>query len=149
MKFFKHSGNLIILGFILLAVGMVIFSLQAMYVKVDMAVEGDYYQEETKFDHQLQARQEAENLGKAFEFKNEDEKLTLKIPSHLAKQMENGKVEFFCLSDATFDTKKDIYKNENGKYYFSRKEVARGHNYIVKVSFHADGNDYYKEFRML
>lgn len=148
IKFLKHPGNLIILGFIVFAVWMVYFSWKTSQVKFELAVEGDYYELEKDFDKRLAAENLAHQLGNTLNFKKDGDKLTLNIPSAISSIMDNGNIEFFCLSDSKSDTRQKLEKNEDGTYVFNRSVVAPGNNYIVKVFFSSSGKDYYKEFRM-
>lgn len=149
MKFFKNGGNLIILGFVTCAVGMIFLAYKSMQVKFDMAVEGDYYYEELKFDDVLKAKQNANQLEDELSFNHSQEKLVLTIPHELSEHIEKGMIEFYCVSDSQNDTHQSIVKNNDGIYYFNRSKVAPGKNYLVKLSFTADGTEYYKEFTML
>lgn len=148
MKALKHPGNLIIIGFIVMALGLLSLVYMATRVKFDMAVEGDYYQQEVSYDKKLAAEHLAKELGDSFNFKAEGAKLSLNVPAALSAGIENGRAEFFCLSDAGKDTKQVLQKNSDGLYVFNKTAVAPGHNYIVKVSFSASGKEYYKEFRL-
>lgn len=148
MKALKHPGNLILIGFVVMALGLLSLVYMATQVKFDMAVEGDYYQQEVSYDKQLAAEHTAKALGDSFSFKAEGSKLSLNLPARLTAGIENGRAEFFCLSDAGKDTKQTLQKNPDGLYVFNKETVAPGHNYIVKVSFSAAGKEYYKEFRL-
>lgn len=148
LKLLKHPGNLIITGFIIFAVWMIYFSWKTSQVKFEMAVEGDYYQLEKDYNKKIEAKQNAESLGNAFNFKKDGNKLTLNIPAELSPNLSTGSVEFFCLSDSKFDTRQKLTKNKDGIYVFDRTIVAPGHNYIVKVSFNSYNKNYYKEFNL-
>lgn len=148
MKTLKHPGNLILIGFVVMALGLLSLVYMATRVKFEMAVEGDYYQQEVSYDKKLVAEHRAKELGDSFSFKTEGAKLSLNLPATLSTGMENGLAEFFCLSDAGKDTRQTLQKNPDGLYVFNKEKVAPGHNYIVKVSFSAKGKDYYKEFRL-
>lgn len=148
MKALKHPGNLILMGFVVMALGLLSLVYMATQVKFDMAVEGDYYQQEVTYNQKLEAEHTARELGDQFSFTAEGSKLNLSLPASLSAVMENGVAEFFCLSDARYDTRQVLQKNADGVYFFNKETVAPGHNYIVKVSFTAAGKAYYKEFRL-
>lgn len=148
MKALRHPGNLILAGFVVMALGLLSLVYMATQVKFDMAVEGDYYQQEVSYDKKLAAEHLAKELGDSLSFKTEGTKLSLTLPATLSAGIEKGRAEFFCLSDAGKDTKQVLQKNPDGLYVFNKEAVAPGHNYIVKVSFSAKGKDYYKEFRL-
>jgi len=148
MKALKHPGNLILIGFVVMALGLLSLVYMATQVKFDMAVEGDYYQQEVAYDKKLVAENTAKTLGENFSFKAEGSKLSLNLPVTISAGIENGLAEFFCLSDAGKDTKQVLQKNADGLYVFNKETVAPGHNYIVKISFSAQGKEYYKEFKL-
>ena len=149
LKFLKHPGNLILIGFVIFATWMVYFSIKASQIPFDMAVEGDYFKLEKDFDNHIDAERNAKELGREFNFDTDGNKLTLYIPKELSSQLDNGFIEFFCLSDSKFDSKQILSRNNDGSYFFDRASVASGKNYIVKVTFSSNRKNYYKEFRML
>lgn len=149
MKLLQNTGNIIILGFIITALSMIGLALKATQVKFDMATMGDYYQEEVLFNEQLLAKQAANELGNDFNFNVEGNKLTLKLPNYISKAITKGKVQFYCLSNSINDSQQGLDASSDGIYIFDKSKVAKGNNYIVKVSFSANGKDFYKEFKYL
>ncbi|MFA5619130.1 MAG: FixH family protein [Weeksellaceae bacterium] len=149
IQFLKHPGNLILIGFGLFAAWMLYFSIKAMNIKFEMAVEGDYYQLEKEYDQVLESKRMANGLGYDFNFKHDGNKLTLNIPKEVSANINTGSIEFFCIPDSKKDRRKILAKSDDGVYVFNREEVAPGNNYIVKVSFNSHGKDYYKEFKLM
>lgn len=148
MKALKHPGNLIIIGFVCCAIALLALVYATTKVHFDMAVEGDYYQQEVAYNEQLIAEQRAGEFGKTFNFSAQGNKLKLELPSKLSAQLEKGIIEFYCLSDSKKDTKQILSANEDGIYLFDRSNVATGKNYMVKVNFESQGKAYYKSFTM-
>ncbi|MCO5268057.1 MAG: FixH family protein [Brumimicrobium sp.] len=148
MKFFKNTGNLLILGFVLAALGMIYMAYVATTVKYEMAVEGDYYQEETKFNNVLEAKKNASYFGDDFRIEEKDSKVIIIIPALISESIEEGSVQFYCVSDKSKDSRRKLSQNDTGIYQFNRQEVASGHNYLVRVSFKSFNKEYYKEFQM-
>lgn len=148
LKALKHPGNLIILGFIIMALAMLTLVYKSTQVKFDLAVEGDYYKEEVAFNDQIVAQQNALDYGKELDFIPAGSKLTLHVPTELSSKIENGTITFYCLANSKLDKTMPLASNNDGLYLFDRKAVASGHNYIVKVKFIANGTPYYKEFKL-
>lgn len=149
MKFFRNTGNVLILGFIACAMAMLFLVYKSMNVRFDMAADGDYYYAELKFDDLLKAKHHADLLGDALKFDHSQEKMVLMIPEEISQKIQEGNIQFYCVSDQTKDTQQTLQRNESGNYFFNRKVVAPGKNYRVKLSFKAEGKEYYKEFVLL
>ena len=148
VKALKHPGNLIILGFITMALAMLTLVYKSTQVKFDLAVEGDYYKEEVAFNDQVVAQQNALAYGKELDFIPTGNKLTLRLPTELSSSLDKGTITFYCLPDSKLDKSIPLASNTDGIYLFDRKAVASGHNYIVKLKFTAKGTPYYKEFKL-
>jgi hypothetical protein len=148
MKALKHPGNLIIIGFVCCAVALLSLVYATTKVNFDMAVEGDYYQQEVAYNQQLIAEKRASAFGTAFNFTATGNKLKLELPSDLSTNLSKGVVEFYCLSDSKKDTRQHLPASADGVYIFDRSNVAAGKNYLVKVNFESQGKTYYKSFSM-
>lgn len=127
---------------------MLFLAYKASTINFDLVVEGDYYRAETMFNDLLIAKGNAEALGDEFDLNVEGDKLTLVVPKNLSENLEEGSIEFYCVSDKTDDRYELLSKNNNGVYYFNRQTVAPGKNYLVKVGFKSEGKEYFKEFTM-
>lgn len=147
-QFFSNTGNLIILGFITAAVGMLFLAYKASTIKFDMVVKGDYYQLEVNYNDFLLAKNNGRQIGDDFNFKVNGDQLILNIPDEMSQNLTEGFIEFYCVSNSEHDYIQKLNEKSNGTYLFNRSEIAKGQNYLVKVSFKVDEKEFYKEFRM-
>lgn len=140
-----HSGNLIIIGFILCAASMLYLAYLTTTVNFDMSVTGDYYAIEKEVNEIHTAKRNSAALGKSFTIYEKDDTILISIPPRISSKITNGMVKFYCISDSNEDTNATIYSSPDGLYSFDKKKYMRGNNYKVKVTFEADGIKYYKE----
>lgn len=143
-----HSGNLIIIGFIIAACSMGLLAYKATRVKFDMSTEGDYYAKEISFNRQLEASKAASMLGSGFTITNNSSNVSVSISPELSNKITHGEVQFYCYSNSQMDTAAPLYANRTGQYAFYKATYMKGHNYKVKVKFTAGGKDYYKEVNL-
>jgi hypothetical protein len=143
-----HSGNLIIAGFILAAVSMLYLAYLTTTVHFDLSTQGDYYTAETQVNDEIKAKKQSSLLGNDFLVKENEDGIIISLPPRISSKIQSGKVDFYCYSDSKNDKQAILEANAEGIFSFAKNEYMPGHNYNVKISFVADGIDYYKEVRI-
>ncbi len=144
-----HPGNLIIAGFIILALALLGLVYKASTIETQFSVEGDYYAKEAGYNKLMEARAAAEALGSDFLMKETATEIQIQIPAHVSKSMTQGSVTFFCIPNSKLDVQAPLQASQDGLYVFAKQEVIKGHNYKIKVAFTSAGKEYYKEFELL
>lgn len=142
-----HSGNIIILGFVL-ALGLMSFLVyKSMKQEVQM-VSKNYYEDEIKFQDKIDAKENAKPFYDEFVLSSIDDILQIQIPKSLCKYMENGEIQIYCISDIEQDRLLKILPSESGVYQFITKDWKKT-KYTAKISFTNDGKQYLREIVFL
>ena len=110
-------------------------------------VSQNYYEQELVYQHKLDAMNNTTHYGKLFSLSRSDSNIVLQIPAALSKNLIEGSVYFYCPSNEERDYKRSLRATPTGTYLFS-KNIIKDAGYIVKVSFHSGGKDYYKELKL-
>lgn len=143
---FTHSGNVLLAGF----GGMLIMMSVLVYssVKQDIPmVSKDYYQQELVYQHRLDAMNNTNTYDSNFSVAKEGDKVSLKIPSALSKNITEGSVYFYCPAVEKMDRKEMLHANNDGSYRFNTALLPHM-KYILKISFQSGNTDYYKELTL-
>src|SRR5690606_7045237 len=142
-----HAGNLIIIGFVCCALGMLFLAYKTTTVTYDLSVEGDYYAMETSMNQQHDAQRNSISLGNDFKLYQTADSIYITLPPRISRQIHDGNVSFYCYSNAKQDARAALEATAEGIYAFDKDTYMKGNNYNVKVSFEAGGKKYYKESR--
>lgn len=110
-------------------------------------VSNNYYEQELVYQHKLDAMNNTNHYDNLFSLTSRGSHVALQIPAALSKNLIEGSVYFYCPSNEDHDYKKSLRASSTGTYLF-HKNILKGSGYIVKVSFHSDGKDYYKELKL-
>jgi hypothetical protein len=141
-----HSGNILIAGFVIMILGM--STLVYLTLKEDVSmVSKNYYEQELIYDQKLKAMDNTLRYHQDFKISYKEQNIQLQIPQSLSQYIQEGKVHFYCPSNAAYDYTISIEASTNGVYSIPTAQL-NGHRYIVKISFTSDGNQYYKEMNL-
>lgn len=145
-KQMSHSGNIILMAFasMILMVGSLVYAATKQDVSM---VSDNYYQEELVYQQKIDAIANADQLKASFAVMIKADSLVLQLPIQLSNKMTSGFVHIYCPFDEKKDRIEKLHSNANGLYAFSIAHIE-GKSFIAKVSFIADGTDYYKEFKI-
>lgn len=141
-----HTGNIIITAFVFFALALLWLVFKANSIDVQYSVQGDYYAKESEMNAHIQARKEATALHSELNLLDKGDRILLSVPPRLSRNLQEGRVEFYCVPNAAYDVIKELKANDGGVYYFDKAEVLKGKNYIVKVTLQSNNKEYYKEF---
>lgn len=141
-----HTGNIIIAAFVFFAIALLWLVFKANSIDVQYSVQGDYYARETEMNAHIQAQKEASALRSELNLLDKGDQVLLSVPPRLSRNLQEGRVEFYCVPSAAYDVIKELKANDGGAYYFDKAEVLKGKNYVVKVSLRSNNKEYYKEF---
>lgn len=140
-----HSGNLIIIGFTCCALAMIYLAYLTTTVQYDMVVDGDYYKKEIQVNELHVAQNNAAELGEGFKLYETNDSIVLSLPPRFTNDLSEGRIYFYCLSNAANDVELELLPSSDGHYSFNKNQVMKGKNYKVKVSFNSQGKMYFKE----
>jgi len=132
----------IYISFVLLLVAFVIFS---TFQQVDLVTE-DYYDEELKYQQQINRMTRAQSLSKPVEwiYNKNKKSLTLKFPSEISPREVKGTVLFFRPSDAKQDKLVAINLNTENIQLINTENLTPG-LWKLKIFWQTGNIDYYKE----
>lgn len=146
-KFFSHSGNIIIVGFISLAIAFLWLVLKANSVDVQYVTTGDYYSRESQMNDHIQAADAAANLGSELSLKQIGNKqYELHISPRLARSLEEGNIEFYCRSNSSKDKTVALESSSDGIYTLDTLALDTRLPYTMKLTFVSAGTTYFKAF---
>jgi len=141
-----HPGNIVLagFGFFLLMMSFLVY----MSVKQEIPlVSADYYEQELRYQHKLDAMNNANTYDSRFSARYEKDLIVVTLPAVLSRSLQKGTIRFYCPADKSLDREVRLDASEAGIYTF-RRSLLSGKTYKVRLSFSADGKDYYKEMTL-
>lgn len=141
-----HSGNILLIGF----GGMLIMMSVLVYLSVKQEipmVSKNYYEQELVYQQRLDAMNNTNTYDRQFHIAQEDNIINLQLPTELSRNISEGTVYFYCPAQESMDRQVPLPAQADGKYTFDRHNLP-GAAYVVKISFRANGRDYYKELKL-
>jgi hypothetical protein len=132
----------IYISFVLLLVAFVIFS---KFRQVDLVIE-DYYDEELKYQQQINRINRVQSLSEPVEWKYDKNRksLTLKFPTEFSPRQVKGNVLFFRPSDAKQDKLVALNLTSESSQLISTENLIPGF-WKLKIFWQIDKTEYYKE----
>ena len=133
---------IVYISFVSLLVTFVIFS---SFQKVDLVTE-NYYEEELKYQQQIERMKLAESLSKPINwiYDKSNKFLTIKFPDELDPIKIQGTILFFRPSDAKKDKLVALNVNSDNMQKISTQNLSAG-LWKLKIFWQVDQNEYYKE----
>lgn len=134
--------TVVYISFLLIVIGIVIFS---TYHRVDLVHE-DYYEQEIKYQQQIDRINRAAALGNTVEW-NYDEKLrsvTLSFPKKFNAQKVEGRILFFRPSDARQDKLISLKLSPDNIQVISTNHLIPG-LWKLKIFWKVEDMDFYYE----
>jgi hypothetical protein len=133
---------IIYISFVLLLVAFVIFS---SFQQVDLVTD-DYYDEELKYQQQINRINRAQDLSKPVIWRhdNSNNVLTLSFPSELESHKVKGNILFFRPSDAKQDKLTALNLTSENIQTISTENLSSGF-WKLKIFWKVDQTEYYKE----
>lgn len=122
-------------------IGTMVF--MTMHQKVDLVSE-DYYQQELKFQQQIDRQAESNSLSAPPQILAGKEAVTVTFPKEVSKSALSGKVNFYRPSDSSKDFQEAIAADSNGVLSIPGSKFVTG-LYTVKLNWSAEGKNYYNE----
>lgn len=104
----------------------------------------DYYARELKFQNQIDATTNANNLSQPIEYTVNGKTVELSIPKELLTNDMKGEVNFIRPSDSSKDKKIVINTDNGGKQVLFDESFFKG-VYKMSINLNSQGKNYYKE----
>lgn len=125
-------------------VAMIVFMIaRTMGEKVEL-VTSDYYQEELRFQQQIDKANAVKDLGAVPMITANAEVIEIQFPDTLMQHGITGKIRLYRPSDASKDVVMDLGPGADGMQLIPTENLLTG-LYDVKLSWSSGGEDYYYE----
>jgi hypothetical protein len=132
--------TILYVGFIVMILFLVF---KTMGEKVDL-VSADYYQNELKFQDQVDRQNESASLAEQPLITATGKNVEVKFPGAVAAENISGTIKFYRPSDSSRDFTVNVQPDATGVQLFSQEKFVKG-IYQVQISWSADGKKYYNE----
>jgi len=127
------------IGFVAMIVTLVVL---ASNVKFDLVTK-DYYNQELKFQDQINAAANQKALSQPLAIQESSEQVTISFPPEVANKMKTIHVTFMAMVHEEWDQKLDVTTLDNT--IAMNRSLLRPTRYQVKVSWQCDGKSYFQQ----
>ncbi|MGZ5245597.1 MAG: FixH family protein [Flavitalea sp.] len=139
-----HKIIFVFLAFVTLMVTLVYKS-----VKTDFdLVSKEYYKDELAYQNVIDATSNAYKLSSGMKVDLTESQVVITLPEEMKGKSIKGAVHFYCPIQADNDRKVNLEPDLNGIVAFNKTEFITA-PYTVKVTWEADGINYYSEEKIL
>jgi hypothetical protein len=139
-------GNKLLMTFIVFGAGMSYLVYRSMNTKSEL-VEKDYYKSELRYQEVIDGANRANALSTTVNLQQKDNGIILIMPEELKSKEISGDVLFYCTYDSKKDRKFELKISGDGTQLFPSGNITTG-NYVVKVNWISDKQNYYTEKRL-
>jgi hypothetical protein len=126
-------------GFVVLIIILVTGSMRQSF---DL-VTPDYYSQEIKYQEVINADKNLVALSERVKLNVEASQIAILFPQDFSGKAISGTVQFYSPVNSTWDKKLDLAVTDNKMTVM--RNVLKNTAYTVKLSWKADGKDYYQE----
>lgn len=133
--------SIVIILFLIITIGQAIAI--HYFVDYDLVVE-EYYDEEIKYQSQIEKIKRTNNLPETLNIKLSNDFIEFEFPSIFQAEKISGIIIFYKPSDDLLDKKEIIELESNNKMYFATSELNTG-LWKVKVDWEVDKVKYFNE----
>lgn len=135
-------GNKLVFVFIAFAglIGTLVY--KSMQSSFDL-VSKDYYKDELRYQEKIDAKASAAQFS-AIQLTQTTEVVVIQFPQELASKKFSGEAWFYCSTNAANDRKIAIEVTNNGEMIVPKVKLTKA-NYLVKLSWKVDDENYYTE----
>ena len=114
----------------------------------DTLVNDNYYEQELKFQDQIDATERAAKCGAKIRYDSAAGKILLALPAEQAGQSVSGKVSFYRANAPALDCDFPMQLNSDGTQTIEISKLANG-PWKICARWKADGKDYYLEEKVI
>jgi hypothetical protein len=142
-KLFQWNwGKGIVLVYACFVVGMLYLVFQSKQQKIDLVVD-DYYQQELKFQQQIDASNRAVKAGVKARLVTHSGQQFLYLEGS-ENQSAKGTLLAYCAADKHKDVRMELHSTQTGRWLLPLQNLQSG-KYIFKVHWEMNGESYYTE----
>jgi hypothetical protein len=127
------------------SLALVAFLIYSRYQQVDLVTE-DYYDQEIKYQQQINRIDRTRSLSEPVNwiFEKKKKSLMIKFPADFDPGQVRGNILFFRPSDAKQDKLVALNLSSEGTQFINTKNLLPGF-WKIKISWHVEKNEYYEE----
>lgn len=140
---FWNWGTGITITFIIAASAMLFLVYKTTTANLEMA-EDNYYEQEMKFSHQLDASKNAATLSAAITIQEDETFLKITVPQECVDQKATGKIWLYRPSSEKNDLHLAFEPDSNGDIFVEQSKLIKG-IYRLKADWQMSGMDYHQE----
>lgn len=107
-------------------------------------VEDNYYEQESKFNHQLEASRNAAALSSSIAVNEDLSFVRIRVPRECVEQNATGKIWIYRPSSEKNDLHLDFTPDSNGEIFIDKDQLIKG-VYRLKADWQMNGKDYHQE----
>jgi hypothetical protein len=148
MKFIRNPWPYAIAGFFILFLAGVATILVIAARQNDSLVSKDYYEQEIRFQGQMDAIARAKQAGAAIRFDAVAGKVFISLPAEQMKQKPAGKIVFYRASASELDREFPLEPQADGVQLLEVSPLAAG-SWRVRVNWTAGGREFYLEEKIV
>jgi hypothetical protein len=119
---------------------------RTMNEKVDL-VSADYYQNELKYQDQIDRQNESSTLAVQPEIQVSGKNVSIKFPESIAPGNISGTLKFYRPSDSSKDFSTALQVDDSGTQLVSTEKFSKG-IYQAQLTWSAEGKNYYNEISL-
>lgn len=136
-------GNKLLVVFIAFAGLMSYLVYRCTQVPVNLVTK-EYYRDELKYQDVIDGTQKANRLSTRVSLVQDEKHIVIRFPPEMKRSPVSGTIIFYCAADAGKDRAVQLQLDSSAKQQLDIRTFIPG-NYIVKLKWQSDRNDYYSE----
>ena len=136
-------GHKIMFVFILFVALMFTLVYKCLHTNFELVTK-EYYKDELVYQKVIDGTNNANKLATITSVTANDDRIEIVLPGEMKASNVQGKVWFYCASNAGNDRHFDLKPDASGLQRFDKKDFLPG-NYLVKVQWEKGGEQFYSE----
>ena len=136
-------GHKIMFVFILFVALMFTLVYKCLHTNFELVTK-EYYKDELVYQNVIDGTNNANKLATVTTVTASDDRIEVALPGEMKALNVQGKVWFYCASNAENDRHFELKPDASGSQSFAKKDFSPG-NYLVKVQWEKSGEHFYSE----
>ena len=136
-------GQKLMMGFIVVAAGMIYLAYRCMHVNTDLVTK-EYYKDELKYQDVIDGTKMANALNGKVQLIQDQEEITVQLPAEMKNENVSGNIWFYCAADVKKDRHISIKTNSEATQQINKKILIPG-IYTVKFDWSSNNKHYHAE----
>ncbi len=143
MRIIGNWGVLVPAFYILFVIVLVSFVVWSTFQRVEL-VDDNYYEQEIKYQNQVDKIQRTNNLSEKLELLSYDNAILIQFPANLKAQKLSGEILFFRPSESKLDFKVKLQPDSLNQFIIPTDKLKKG-LWKLKIDWAAGDSAFYNE----